>query len=71
MRPDAQRQFLEFCGSLHDRLPRMSPAAITIADAIGCHCMTDEKCDRKAGCHCQQEADRAAQSALFWQQAAE
>lgn len=69
MRPDAQRQFLEFCGSLHDRLPKMSPEAVTVADAIGCVCFTDNKCDRRGGCDCQQEAERQAQSKIFWEAA--
>lgn len=58
MRPDAQRQFLDFTASLLAQRPRMSKAAIAVADAIGCPCMTDAICDSKKGCFCKQAAER-------------
>ena len=57
MRPDAQRQFLDFTGSLIAQRPRVSKETAAVADAIGCPCMTDEICDRKGECFCKTGAD--------------
>lgn len=64
MKPDAQRQFLEFTKSMQDasHLRTASHRQVeAVADAIGCPEWTGSGCDSKGQCFCAQAAQRVAE----------